>query len=77
MVTSLGRCCWPRRRVPQSPDCWNSCNIRGKMRVGVEDDDEGIVSDIEGVRSLGGRQTLSSMRDGTCVCVAVIMVVVA
>ena len=47
------------------------------MRVGVEDDDKGIVSDIEGVRSLGGRQTLSSMRDRTCVCVAVIVVVVA
>ena len=64
MVTSLGLCCWPGRRVPQSPDCWSSCNIRGKMREGGEDDDKGMVSVIEGVQSLGGREMLSSMRDG-------------
>ena len=29
MVTSLGLCCWPGRRVPQSPDCWSSGNIWG------------------------------------------------
>ena len=34
IVTSLGLCCWPGRRVPQSPDCWSSCNIGGKMREG-------------------------------------------
>ena len=47
------------------------------MRGGGEDDDKGMVSDVEGVRSLGGRETLSSMRDGICVCVAVVVVVVA
>ena len=64
MVTSLGLCCWPGRRVPQSPDCWSSCNIRGKMREGGEDDDKGMFSVIEGVRSLGGREMSSRMRDG-------------
>ena len=77
MVTSLGRCCWPGRRVPQSPDCWNSCNIRGKMREGGEDDDKGMVSGVEGVWSLGRREMLSSMRDGICVCVVALMVVVS
>ena len=76
-MTSLGCCCWPSRRVSQSPDCWSSCNVRGKMRGGGEDDDKGMVSNVEGVRSLGGRETLSSMRDGICACVAVVLVVVA
>ena len=47
------------------------------MRVGGEDGNKGMVSDIEGVRSLGGKETLSSMRNGTCVCVMVMVVVVA
>ena len=34
------------------------------MREGGEDDDKGMVSVIEGVQSLGGREMLSSMRDG-------------
>ena len=51
--------------------------MRGKMRGGGEDDDKGMVSHAEGVQSLGGRETLSSMRDGICVCVAVVVVVVA
>ena len=55
MMTSLGRCCWSGRRVSHSPDCLSSCNIRGKMREGGEDDDKGMVSDVEGVWSLGGR----------------------
>ena len=55
IVTSLRLCCWPGRRVPQSPDCWSSCNIGGKMREGGEDDDKGMVTVIEGVRNLGGR----------------------
>ena len=46
------------------------------MREGGEDDDKGMVSDVEGVQSLGGRETLSSMRDGICVCVAAVVVVV-
>ena len=50
--------------------------MRGKMRGGGEDDDKGMVSDVEGVQSLGGREMLSSMRDGICVCVAVVVVVV-
>ena len=52
MVTSLGHCCWPGRRVSQSPECWSSCNVRGKMREGGEDDDKGMVNDVEGVWSL-------------------------
>ena len=47
------------------------------MREGGEDDDKGMVSDVEGVQSLGGRKTLSSMRDGICVCVVVVVIVVA
>ena len=43
---------------------------------GGEDDDKGIVIDVEGVQSLGGRGTLSSMRDGICVSVAAVVVVV-
>ena len=76
MVTSLGRCCWPGRRVSQSPECWSSCNVQGKTREGGEDDGKGMVSDVEGMWSLGGRETLSSMRDGICVCVAVVVMVV-
>ena len=34
------------------------------MREGGEDDDKGMVSVIEGVQSLGGREMLSLMRDG-------------
>ena len=45
------------------------------MSQGGEDDDKGMVSDIEGVRSLGGREMLRSMRDGICVCVVVVVVV--
>ena len=32
---------------------------------------------LRDVRNLGGRETLSSMRDGICVCVAVLVAVVA
>ena len=46
------------------------------MREGGKDDDKGMISDIEGVRSLGGREMSSSIRDGICVCVAVVVVVV-
>ena len=34
------------------------------MSQGGKDDAKGMVSDIEGVRSLGGREILSSIRDG-------------
>ena len=46
------------------------------MREGGKDDDEGMISDTEGVQSLGGREMSSSIRDGICVCVAVVVVVV-
>ena len=46
------------------------------MREGGEDDDKGMVSDTEGVRSLGGREMSSPMRDGICVCVAAVVVMV-
>ena len=44
------------------------------MSEGGEDDDKGMVSDIEGVQSLGGREMSRSMRDGICVCVVVVVV---
>ena len=44
------------------------------MSEGEEDDDKRMVSDIEGVRSLGGREMLRSMRDGICVCEVVVVV---
>ena len=46
------------------------------MSEGGGDDDNGMVSDIEGVRSLGGREMSRSMRDGIFVCVVVAVVVV-
>ena len=42
------------------------------MTEGGEDDGKGMVSDVEVVRSLGGTEMLSSMRDEICVCVAVV-----
>ena len=39
-----------------------------------EDDEKGMVSDAEGVWSLGGTEISSSMRDGVCACVAVVVV---
>ena len=47
------------------------------MRECEEDDSKGMVSDIEGVPSLGGKEMLRSIRDGICVCVVVVVVVVA
>ena len=45
------------------------------MRLCGEDDPKGMVSDIEGVWSLGGREISRSIRDGICVCVVVLLVV--
>ena len=42
----------------------------------MEDDNKRMVSDIESVQSLGGREISSSMRDEICVCVVVVLVVV-
>ena len=46
------------------------------MKEGGEDDDKGMVSDIDSVWSLGGREMPRSIRDGICVCVAVVVIVV-
>ena len=46
------------------------------MGEGGEDDEKGMVSDVEGVWSLGGTEISSSMRDGVCACVAVVVVAV-
>ena len=46
------------------------------MRECGEDDAKGMVSDIEGVWSLGGRVMLRSIRDGICVCVVVVALLV-
>ena len=45
------------------------------MSEGGEDDDKGMVSETEGVQSLGGREMSRSMRDRICVCVVVVVVV--
>ena len=45
------------------------------MRKGGEDDDKGMVSYIESVLSLGGRELSRSIRDGICVCVVMVVVV--
>ena len=42
----------------------------------MEDDNKRMVSDIESVQSLGGREISSSMRDEIFVCVVVVVVVV-
>ena len=47
----------------------------GKMRQCGEDNAKRMVSDIEGVRSLGGREMSRSIRDGICVCVVVVVAV--
>ena len=41
-----------------------------------EDDEKGMVSDIEEVQSLGGREMSRSIRDGICDCMVVVVVVV-
>ena len=46
------------------------------MRESGDDDKKDMVSDAEGMWSLGGREMLSSMRDEIYVCVVVVVVVV-
>ena len=46
------------------------------MRECGKDNAKGMVSDIEGVRSLGREVMSKSIRDGICVCVVVVVVVV-
>ena len=42
----------------------------------MEDDNKRMVSDIESVQSLGGREISSSMRDEIFVCVVVVVLMV-
>ena len=77
MVISLGHCCRHGRGVPQSPDYCSSCNVWGKMREGGVDDGKGMASDVEGMRSLGGREMFGSMGGGISVCVVVVLLMVA
>ena len=76
MVVSLGRCCRHGGEVSQDADCCSSCNVRGKMSEGRVDDGKGMISDVECVRSLGGREMFSSMRRGISVCVVVVLLMV-
>ena len=46
------------------------------MRECEEDDAKGMVSDIEGVGSLGGGVMSRSIRDGICVCMVLVVLVV-
>ena len=48
--------------------------MQGKMREGGVDDDKSMVNDVEGVQSLGGREMLSSMREGISVCLVMVAV---
>ena len=77
MVISLGCYCRHGGGVPQNPDCCSSCNVQGKTREGGVDDGKGMVSDVEGVRSLGGREMFSYMREGISVCAVVVVLMVA
>ena len=46
MATSFG-CCWYSGDAPQSPDCWSSCNVWGKMVAGgMEGDDDIFIEDV-------------------------------
>ena len=47
------------------------------MREGGVDDGKGMVSDVEGVRNLGGREMFSSMGGGISVCLVVVVLMVA
>ena len=43
MVTLFGCCCVNGRGAPQSPNCWRSCKVLGKMREGEMEDHRGMV----------------------------------
>ena len=47
------------------------------MREGGVDDGKGMVSDVEGVRSLSGREMFSSMAEGISVFLVVVVLMVA
>ena len=42
MVTSFD-CCWCSGDIPQSSNCWSSCNFQGKMGAGRIEGDSGII----------------------------------
>ena len=71
-MTSLGCCYWPGRRVFQC--ICDSCNVLGRKREGGVSNGKGMVNDVEGAWSLGGREMLSSMKNGICVRVEVVVV---
>ena len=77
MVNSFG-CCSDGRGAPQSPNCWISCRVRGKMGEGAMEDGRGMVIDVEGVWILNEMGMLSCIRAGigVSVCVLVLVVVV-
>ena len=57
---------------------WESLPESQLLKLGEvgEDDENGMVSDIEGVWSLGSREMLRSIRDEISVCVAMLVIVV-
>ena len=75
MVTSFGCSCVDGPGAAQSPSCWRSCKVWGK----IEEDgivDRSIVIEVEGAWNLGGMGMLSCMRVGIgVVCVLVLVVV--
>ena len=50
MVTSFD-CCWCSGDIPQSSNCWSSCNLQGKIGAGRMEGDSGII--MEHVREDG------------------------
>ena len=75
MVISFG-CYWFKGGDPQSPDCWSSCNVWGKM--GAVTGYSGIImEDVceNGMWNLVGRLVLMLMRAGILVGEVVVMVV--
>ena len=61
IVTSFGCSHVDGRGAAQSPNCWRSCKIQGKMGKGRMDD-MGMVMDMECMWNLGGMGMLSCMQ---------------
>ena len=53
MVSSFGCSCVDGPGAAQSPSCWKSCKVRGKIGEGGIDD-RGIIMKVEGAWNLGG-----------------------
>ena len=62
----------------QSPNCWRSCKLQGKIGEGEKEDGRGIVKEVRGVWNLGGMGMLSCIRvdSGMSVFVLALVVVV-